>query len=207
VLALAQAFADTKPRPRRSVIALFVAGEEQGLLGSKYYAAHPTLPLARIVADLNIDGGNVLGRTRDVAVIGKGKSDLEDRLVAAARAQGRAVVDEPEPDKGYYYRSDQLSFARVGVPAIYFKSGQAFVDRPAGWGKEKEAEFRRLHYHQPSDELTPGWNLAGLLEDARLCYRVGLDVLNGSALPAWYHGDEFEAARRQSLERHDAGSP
>jgi Zn-dependent M28 family amino/carboxypeptidase len=206
VLALAQAFADTKPRPRRSVIALFVAGEEQGLLGSQYYAAHPTVPLARIVADLNIDGANVLGRTSDVAVIGKGKSDLEDGLVAAARTQGRTVVDEPEPDKGYYYRSDQLNFARVGVPALYFKSGQTFLDRPADWGKEKEAEFRRLHYHQPSDEVRPDWNLEGMVEDVRLSYLVGLDVANHAALPAWRHGDEFEAARRKTLEQGAAGS-
>ena len=199
VLAIAQEFAATRPRPKRSVIALFVAGEEQGLLGSQYYAAHPTVPLARIVANLNIDGGNILGRTSDVAVIGKGKSDLEDRLVVAARIQGRTVVDEPEPDKGYYYRSDQLSFARVGVPAIYFKSGQTFIGRPAGWGKEKEAEYRRLHYHQPSDELRPDWDFTGMIEDVQLAYLLGLDVTNGDRLPAWYKGDEFEAARLKTM--------
>jgi Zn-dependent M28 family amino/carboxypeptidase len=206
VLAIADAFAATRPRPRRSVIALFVAGEEQGLLGSQYYAAHPTVPLARIAADLNIDGGNVLGRTSDVAVIGKGKSDLEDRLVAAAQGQGRTVVDEPEPDKGYYYRSDQLSFAHVGVPALYFRSGQTYIGRPEGWGKEKEAEYRRLHYHQPSDQILPDWDLSGMVEDARLVYLVGLDVANGAKLPAWYPGDEFEAARRKTLERSAAGA-
>jgi Zn-dependent M28 family amino/carboxypeptidase len=199
VLALAQAFASTKPRPKRGVIALFVAGEEQGLLGSQYYVAHPTVPLARIAANLNIDGGNVLGRTSDVAVIGRGKSDLEDRLVAAARTEDRTVMDEPEPDKGYYYRSDQLSFARAGVPALYFKSGQTYIGRPPGWGKAMEAEFRRKHYHQPSDEIRPDWNLTGMVEDVRLAYRVGLDVLNGPKLPAWYPGDEFEAARVKTM--------
>ena len=199
MLAIERALAATRPGPRRSVIALFVAGEEQGLLGSQYYAAHPTRPLARIVADINFDGGNVLGRTSDVAVIGKGKSDLEDRLVTVARAQKRAVVDEPEPDKGYYYRSDQLSFARVGVPAIYFKSGQTFLGRPAGWGREREAEYRRRHYHQPSDELRPDWNFSGMIEDAQLAYRLGLDILNGATLPAWYKGDEFEAARKRTM--------
>lgn len=205
VLAIAEAFAAARPRPARGVMALFVAGEEQGLLGSQYYAAHPTVPLAHIAANINIDGGNLHGRTADVAVVGMGKSDLEDRLEAAAAAQGRRVVDEPEPDKGYYYRSDQLSFARVGVPALYFRSGQSFIGRPEGWGKAKEAEYRRLHYHQPSDEILPEWDLSGMVEDARLAYLVGLGVANDTALPAWYAGDEFEAARKKTLEGGAAG--
>ena len=196
VLAIAEAFAATKPRPKRSVMALFVGAEEQGLLGSEYYATHPTIPVERIVANLNIDGGNNFGRTTDVAIIGKGKSDLEDRLVAAAKTQGRAVIDEPDPDKGYYYRSDQLNFARIGVPALYFKSGQTYIGRPEGWGKQTEDAYRKTRYHQPSDEITPEWNLDGMVEDDRLAYLVGLDVLNGSKPPAWYPGDEFEAARK-----------
>jgi Zn-dependent M28 family amino/carboxypeptidase len=199
VLAVAEAMAATSPRPRRSVMALFVAAEEQGLLGSEYFAAHPTVPVAKIAANLNIDGGNIFGRTEDVAIIGKGKSDLEVRLAALAALQQRTVVDEPEPDKGYYYRSDQLNFARIGVPAIYFKSGHTYVGRPPDWGKAKEAEYRRLRYHQPSDELTPDWNLQGMVEDVILAYRLGLDVANGDKLPAWFPGDEFEAARKKSL--------
>jgi Zn-dependent M28 family amino/carboxypeptidase len=196
VLAIAEAFAATTPKPARSVIALFVGGEEQGLLGSGYYAAHPTVPVEKIAADINIDGGNVLGRTKDVAVVGKGKSDLEDRLQAAAKYQTRTVVDEPEPDKGYYYRSDQLNFARIGVPALYFKSGQTYVGRPAGWGKEKEAEYRKTRYHQPSDVVTPEWRMDGMVDDDVLAYRVGRDVARGGPLPAWYPGDEFEAKRK-----------
>jgi Zn-dependent M28 family amino/carboxypeptidase len=199
VLAIAEAFAATTPRPRRSVMALFVGGEEQGLLGSEYFATHPTIPVSKIAANLNIDGGNIFGRTRDVGVIGKGKSDLEDRLVAAAKAQGRTVVDEPEPDKGYYYRSDQFNFAKIGVPALYFKSGQIYVGRPDGWGKAKEADYRQHRYHQPSDVVRPDWNLDGMVEDDVLAYRVGLDVANGAGLPAWYPGDEFEAARKQAM--------
>ena len=201
VLAMAEAFAATRPGPRRTVVALFTAGEEQGLLGSKYYVAHPPSPPGRIVANLNFDGGNVLGRTSDVAVIGKGRTNLEERLVVGAREQGRTVVDEPEPDKGYYYRADQLSFARGGVPALYFKSGQTYIGRPAGWGRQKAAEFVRLHYHQPSDEVRPDWDLSGMVEDARLAYRVGLDVANRDQRPAWYPGDEFESARRNAAPR------
>jgi Zn-dependent M28 family amino/carboxypeptidase len=194
-----EALASTTPRPKRSIVVAFVAGEEQGLLGSEYYAAHPTVPLADLVMELNIDGGNIYGRTADVAVIGKGKSDLEDRLGALAQKQYRALVDEPEPDKGYYYRSDQLNLARVGVPSIYFKSGQSYIGKPSGWGKEKEAEYRTRHYHQPSDELTPDWDFSGMIEDATLGYQLALQVANESKLPAWYPGDEFEAARKKTL--------
>jgi hypothetical protein len=198
VLAIGRAFA-TVPH-RRSVIALFVAGEEQGLLGSQYYAEHPTLPLARIVADINFDAGNVLGRTSDVAIIGKGKSDLEDVLAQVASLQKRAVVDEPEPDKGYYYRSDQLSFARVGVPALYFKSGQHYIGHTEEWGRQKEADFRRLCYHQPADRVRPDWDLSGMVEDATLGYLVGAKVADADRLPAWYAGDEFAAARKKTME-------
>jgi len=199
ILAISEAFAATTPRAKRTVMALFVGGEEQGLLGSLYYVTHPTVPIARIVANLNIDGGNIFGRTTDVAVTGKGKSDLETRLAAASKAQDRIVVDEPEPDKGYYYRSDQLNFARVGVPALYFRSGQSYLGRPAGWGKEKEAEYRKTRYHQPSDVITPEWSWDGMVEDDVLAYRVGLDVIGGAALPAWFKGDEFEAKRKAAL--------
>ena len=108
-------------------------------------------------------------------------------------------MDEPEPDKGYYYRSDQLNFARVGVPALYFKSGASYVGRPEGWGKEKEAEYRKHRYHQPSDAITADWNLDGMVEDDVLAYRVGLDVVRGAALPAWFPGDEFEAKRKAAV--------
>ena len=199
VLAIAEAFAATTPKPARTIVALFVGGEEQGLLGSGYYAAHPTIPVGRIAANLNIDGGNIFGRTKDVAIIGKGKSDLEDRLQKAAKLQTRTVVDEPEPDKGYYYRSDQLNFARIGVPALYFKSGQTYIGRPSGWGKEKEAEYRKTRYHQPSDVITPEWTLDGMVEDDVLAYRVGRDVAGAGPLPTWYKGDEFEAKRKAAV--------
>jgi Zn-dependent M28 family amino/carboxypeptidase len=198
VLAIAEAFAATTPRGKRSVMALFVGGEEQGLLGSLYFVTHPTIPIETIVANINIDGGNIFGRAKDVAVTGKGKSDLETRLAAAAKDQGRVVVDEPEPDKGYYYRSDQLNFARAGVPALYFRSGQDYIGRPAGWGKQKESEYRKTRYHQPSDVITPEWNWDGMVEDDVLAYRVGLDVIRGTDLPSWFPGDEFEAKRKST---------
>ena len=196
VLAIAEAFAATSPRGKRSLVALFVGGEEQGLLGSEFYVTHPTIPLAKIAANINIDGGNSFGRTSDVAIVGKGKSDLETRLAAAAKAQSRTVIDEPEPDKGYYYRSDQLNFARSGVPALYFRSGQTVIGRPAGWGKAQDDAYRKTRYHQPSDVVTSDWNFDGMVEDNVLAYRVGLDVVRGGPLPAWFPGDEFEAKRK-----------
>jgi len=200
VLAMAEALASTTPRPKRSIIVAFVAGEEQGLLGSEYYAKHPTVPLADLVMDMNWDDdSNIYGRTADVAVIGKGKSDLEDRLNALCQKQFRAMVDEPEPDKGYYYRSDQLNLARVGVPSIYFKSGQSYIGKPAGFGAQKEAEYRKTRYHQPSDQLMPDWDLSGMVEDTQLGYQLALQVANESKMPAWYPGDEFEAARKKTL--------
>lgn len=204
VLAIAEAFAANKVRPKRTIMALFVAAEEQGLLGSLYFTTHPTVPAARIAANINIDGGNVYGRTEDVAVIGKGKSDLEDILAGAAKSQWRYVVDEPEPDKGYYYRSDQLNFARIGVPSLYFRSGQTSIGHPAGWGKDKEADYRKRRYHQPGDVVTAEWDLAGMVQDDILAYLVGLNVANAAKLPAWYPGDEFEAARKKALAERPA---
>jgi len=199
VLAVAEAFAALPERPRRSILILPVAAEEQGLLGSRYFADAPTVPPAKIVANLNIDGGNVWGRTEDVAVIGRGKSDLEDLLERFAARQDRVVVDEPDPDKGYFYRSDQLNFARIGVPALYFTSGNAYRDRPAGWGREVKDRWRREVYHQPSDEVAPDWNLEGMVEDARLAFAVGLAVADAEEPPRWRPGDEFEKVRLESL--------
>ncbi len=192
ILAAAGAFAALPERPKRSVLIAAVAAEEQGLLGSEYYCAHPTIAPSRLVAEINVDGGNVFGRTKDVAIVGRGKSDLEDWLAAAAEKQGRYIVDEPDPDKGYYYRSDQLNFAKIGVPALYFRSGYGYVGRPADWGRERNDEYRRLHYHQPSDQVDPSWDLSGMAEDVRLAFEVGLRAASGGPMPKWRPGIEFK---------------
>jgi Zn-dependent M28 family amino/carboxypeptidase len=200
VLAIAGAFAALQPRPARSILILPVAAEEQGLLGSRWYAMHPTMAEGHLAANINIDGGNIFGRTEDVAIVGMGKSDLEKLLSEAALLQGRHTVNELSPDKGYYYRSDQLNFAKIGVPALYFKSGQNYRGRPDGWGKQQEDEWRSTRYHQPSDEMTEDWNFDGMVEDARLAFWVGWAVASASTLPAWNPGDEFEAARLRALD-------
>ncbi|HZC87090.1 MAG TPA: M28 family peptidase [Steroidobacteraceae bacterium] len=199
VLAIAQALAALPERPRRSVLALFVAGEERGLLGSKYYAQHPSFAPGRIAADINIDSGNIFGRTRDATSIALGKSSLDAIAARVAAAQGRVVKGDQFPDRGYYYRSDQFSFARIGVPALFFNDGTDFIGRPAGWGREQIEQWELHKYHQPSDRLDNGWNFDGMIEDAQLAMLSAWLIAQADALPTWKPGDEFEAARKQAL--------
>ncbi len=197
MLAAAEGLVQSKPK--RSILFAAVGVEESGLLGSEYFVKHPTVPTAKIAADMNIDGINIWGRTRDVAYIGLGKSTLDDVVVRAAAQQGRKVTADPFPDRGHFYRSDQFSFARAGVPAVYFDAGTDFVGRPAGWGKQQIDEYVAKHYHQPSDQIDAGWNLDGALDDVRLLAVVALRVADAAARPSWHPGDEFEAARKAAL--------
>jgi hypothetical protein len=199
VLAIAEAFAALPEPPRRSVLFAFVAAEEQGLLGSLYYSRHPSAPPGKLAANLNFDGASIFGRTRDVEVIGRGKSSLEDLLALAAARQGRSVVDEAFPDRGFYYRSDQLNFARIGVPALYFRSGVDVIGKPEGWGREQQERWTATHYHQPSDELDASWDLAGAVENAQLGFWVAAAAADARELPAWRPGDEFEPKRLETL--------
>jgi Zn-dependent M28 family amino/carboxypeptidase len=198
-LAMARAFAALPQPPRRSVAVVFVAAEEQGLLGSSYFANSGAIHPGLMVANVNFEMGNVWGRTRDVTVYGRGKSDLEELLAVAAAAQGRVLTAETDVHAGWFYRSDQFSFARVGVPAIWFKSGVDFIGRPPGWGEARYAEWIDRHYHRPSDEVEPGWVLDGLAEDARLAFMLGAAVATRDAAPAWVGGDEFEDERLEAL--------
>ena len=206
LLGIARAFAALPQRPRRSVIALFVAGEERGLLGSGYYAQHPSVPAGRIAANINIDGGNIFGRTHDVTLLSLGKSSLDDIAVEVARSQGRVVVGDQFPDRGYYYRSDQFSFAKIGVPALFFDDGTDFVGRPAGWGRQQIEEWELKKYHQPGDKLDGTWNFDGMIEDAQLDFMAGWRIAQADAMPTWKPGDEFEAARKRALGERAAAS-
>ncbi len=195
VLAIARAFDALDEAPRRSILVAFVGAEEQGLLGSKFLAENPVVPNCDIVANLNLDGGNIWGRTTDVRQIGRGKSSLDATLDRFAAEQGRAVEPEEFPDKGYYYRSDQFSFAKVGIPAIYLDEGTHFVGRPEGWGVAAIDAWLENDYHQLSDEITPEWDLSGAVEDDRLLFRVGYHLAESDDRPTWTPGDEFAAAR------------
>ncbi|HEY3571418.1 MAG TPA: M28 family metallopeptidase [Thermoanaerobaculia bacterium] len=199
VVAIARAYAALTPRPRRSIVISFVAGEEQGLLGSAWLAAHPPVPAGRIAANINYDSANVLGRTRDLSEVALGKSSLDSIEQAIAARQGRRLMGDQFPDKGFFYRSDQFSFAKVGVPAIHPSAGTDFIGRPPGWGKEQADDYTKNRYHQPSDEFDPKWDYGGMIEDAQLGFYTGLVVANTTKMPTWNPGDEFEAARKKSL--------
>ena len=199
VLAIAKAFQALPQPPDRSILIAFVGGEEQGLLGSQFYTEHPTFAPGRIAADINFDGGNIWSRTRDITDIGYGKSSLDRILDIVAARQGRKVVPDQLPDRGYFYRSDQYNFARIGVPAAYLKTGTDFIGRPPGWGKQQIEYFEAHHYHQPSDELTDAWNFDGMVEDSRLAFLTGLIIATTRQMPHWNPGDEFEAARLKAL--------
>jgi len=198
VLAIGKAFKALPQPPKRSIMLLLVAAEEQGLLGSKYYAEHPTVPAAKIAANINIDGGNIFGPARDIVFIGKGKSTIDDYVNAIAKMQERVVTPDQFPDRGFFYRSDQFNFAKIGVPALYLDTGTDFIGKPPGWGKERHAEFEEKHYHQQSDQISPDWNYDGMIQDAQLLLYVGDNIANAAEadLPKWLPGDEFEAARK-----------
>jgi len=199
VLAIAKAIKALPQAPKRSSMILFVSAEEQGLLGSSYFSKHPTIPAGRIAANINYDGGNIFGKAKDLALIGKGKSTLDHIVETLAQRQGRNVLPDQMPDRGRYYRSDQFSFAKVGVPAVYFGIGAEFEGRPAGWGKAQVEDFEAHRYHQPSDQLNDTWNFDGMIDDARLGFWVGVNVANATSMPSWVPGDEFEGARKAAI--------
>jgi Zn-dependent M28 family amino/carboxypeptidase len=196
---MARALASLPVAPRRSILICLVGAEEQGLLGSEWYATHPTFPPGKIAANINYDSPNIFGKTRDLVYIGFGKTSIDAIVVSAAGEQGRVVMPDQFPYKGSFYRSDQFNFAKIGVPAAYLKPGTDFVDRPPGWGRQQEDDYTANNYHQQSDEYDPDWNLDGLIEDAIVGFRVGLSIANADEMPTWNEGDEFEAARLEAL--------
>jgi Zn-dependent M28 family amino/carboxypeptidase len=184
--------------PDRSIVFVAVTAEESGLLGSKYYAENPIYPLAQTVGGINMDGLNVVGATRDVVIVGPGKSELESYLQRAAAYQQRVIVPEPTPEKGYYYRSDHFSFARQGVPMIYFESGEDLVEGGKAAGAAAAADYTTNRYHGPKDEFNPNWNWSGAMQDLSLFYWIGRELAEGEAWPNWYPTAEFRAIRDKS---------
>lgn len=201
LLSIARAIAALPNAPRRSIMLAAVGAEEQGLLGSKYLADHPPIHPGYLSAVVNIDGINFLGRTHDLNLIGNGKSNLDPIIEQVAKWQGRVVTPDYFPDRGYYYRSDQFSLAKVGVPGVYLHAGINVVDKPDGWGKQQLEAWVEKTYHQPSDEYDPSWDLQGAIDDIRLLCHVGLVIADAEEAPAWNKGDEFEAARLDAIKR------
>jgi Zn-dependent M28 family amino/carboxypeptidase len=201
ILEMARAFTQVQPAPKRSILFLFVTAEEQGLVGSQHYAVTPVYPLEKTLANINVDGVNQWGRTKDVTVIGLGASDLDDYLRDAAAEQSRTLRADPEPEKGFYYRSDHFNFAKQGVPALYTDTGVEFINKPPEYSQQKRDEYTKRDYHQPSDEIKPDWDLSGAVEDTALLLAVGYRVANAEKYPEWKPGNEFKAKREETLKK------
>jgi Zn-dependent M28 family amino/carboxypeptidase len=199
LLEMARAYKQLRSPPSRTILFLSVTGEEQGLLGSQYYAEHPFYPLARTAVDINMDGMNVHGLTRDIVQIGRGASSLDEIIEAVAKEQGRVVRMDPEPEKGFYYRSDHFEFAKKGVPAFDPDEGVDFIGKPAGWGLEARRKYTAENYHKPSDTIKPDWDLSGAVQDCQLYFLVGYRIANDSRMPEWKPGAEFKAIRDATL--------
>src|SRR5690606_18382480 len=165
ILGIAQAFVAQKPAPERSVLFLAVTLEESGLLGSKYYVAHPSIPLDKTVAVINIDAMPLTGPSRDMTVVGLGNSELEEILARHVDEQGRVLTAESTPESGFYFRSDHVTYAKSGGPALYASGGTDLVDGGVTAGNAAAEDYGRNRYHQPSDEFDPNWNLEGVVQD------------------------------------------
>ena len=200
-LEIARAFKKVQPQPKRSIVFLWVTAEEQGLLGSGYYASFPLYPLAKTLANINIDEINPWGRTKDLTIVGLGASDLDDYTRDAAAEQGRVLKPDAEPQKGFYYRSDHFNFAKHGVPALDPDDGVDFIGKPDGYGKAKREQWSNVDYHQPSDVVKSDWDLTGAAEDGKVLFAVGYRVANAARFPEWKNGNEFKATRDKMLGR------
>lgn len=202
MLAIAEAFAAMPEPPRRSLLFLSPTAEEAGMVGSAYYADHPLWPLERTLADINMDIMNFWGRAAAIVSIGHGMTTLDDLLASAATEQGRVVLPDPEPEKGYFYRSDHIHLARRGVPALHFlHPGAEYRDRPPGYGQQMRDRYTTQDYHKVTDEVKSDWDLAGAVEDARLLFAVGRMVADGEVWPEWKAGTEFRAIREAARKR------
>jgi Zn-dependent M28 family amino/carboxypeptidase len=201
LIEIARAFSKLYPRPRRSILFLSVTAEEQGLLGSEYYAENPLYPLNHTLADINMDGLNMWGRTKDMVLIGLGNSNLDDIATDVLKEHGRTVTGDAEPEKGFYYRSDHFEFAKQGVPALDPDSGTDYIGKPASYGKEKRDYYTEHDYHKPSDEVKPDWDLSGAVEDLRVFFEIGNRIADGDYFPLWNPGAEFKAKRDAMMKR------
>ena len=205
LIELAEAFSKLETKPRRSILFLAVTAEESGLLGSKHYATNPVYPLVKTAGVINMDAMNPWGRTKDITIIGMGTSTLDSALQAAAQAQNRTLKPDPEPEKGFFYRSDHFEFAKEGVPAAFVESGVEYIGKPEGWGIARREQYTAEDYHKPSDEVKEDWDLRGLADDVRLMFEAGYRVANQDALPTWNPGTEFKA-KREAMMKEEAAS-
>ncbi|HLT48304.1 MAG TPA: M28 family peptidase [Rubricoccaceae bacterium] len=197
LLTLAEAFTAAEP-PARTVLFMTLTAEESGLLGSAHYAQHPVIPLARTIANVNVDSGNLSGPTEDIVGIGAERSEMLGLLREAAAAEGMTVTPDNQPNQGLFFRSDQLAFARGGVPAVFVKTGHHFVGRPEGYAEEVSNDYRMNRYHQPGDELTGDELLGGLVQQTRVAFRLGWMLADSDLRPQWKPSEAFAQTRAES---------
>lgn len=201
---IAKAFNSANAGPSRSVVFLSVTAEEQGLLGSAYYTEHPIFSLEKTLAVINIDGLNTYGRTKDITIVGYGQSNLDEYIEKAANImQGRIITEDPEPEKGFYYRSDHFNFAKKGVPALDPDQGTIFIGKPENYGYELRNWYNENIYHSPFDEVRDDWDLSGGIEDLQLLFTVGYMLTETNTWPTWNDTSEFKAIRDASLMESD----
>lgn len=192
MIEVAEAFSKLPKHPSRSMTFLAVTAEEQGLLGSKYYAANPVIPANKTVANINMDSLNLLGKVKDISVVGIGKSEMDTLLETAAKAQNRTVSGDPKPSSGGYYRSDHFAFANMGVPAMYAGGGSVALDEETANYRKRMSLVLRGCYHQPCDRYRDEWDLSGAVQDLQLFYQVGFDISQQPDWPAWDSNSEFQ---------------
>lgn len=198
LLELATAFKKLPKKPGRTILFISYTAEEQGLLGSEYYAKHPVFPLIKTVANINMDMMGIAGKTKDIVVYGFGQSELEDYASTSAKKQGRVVVPDPVPSSGLYYRSDHFNLAKVGVPSLFTGSGVDNVKNGRAWGLKQVADFTKFRYHSPQDNFDANtWDLSGIVEDVRLVFDLGYRLSNEASYPKWKEGSEFKSIREK----------
>ena len=196
VLGIASKLNSQATKPERSVLFTFVTAEEQGLLGSEYFALHPTVPIHKIVANINVDGCNPNGPMKDFQIVGYGHSEMDDIAREELKKQNRYVLPDQEPGKGYFFRSDHFNFAKVGIPALFGEGGYDHIELGIAYGKQKKEEYTTQNYHAPSDEYDPNsWDMGGILQDAQLYYNIGWQLANSSRWPQWKPESEFRRTK------------
>lgn len=198
MLAIADAFTRMPERPDRTLLFATLTAEESGLLGAEYYTQNPVIPLAHTIANINVDSGNLFGPTRDIVGIGAERSDLEVLLRDAARQEDMTVSPDNQPNQGLFFRSDQLHFARGGVPAVFLNTGMDFIGQDSDYGARVMNEYRQHRYHQPSDTLSADTPLGGLIQQTRVALRLGHRLATSDIRPQWKEGQDFGEARRRS---------
>ncbi len=202
LIEIAQAFAQLPQKPKRSILFAAVTAEEAGLLGSQYYATHPVVPLAKTAANINIDGANVWGKTKDIIAMGAQRSTIKAVVQRVAKEMNMEISPDPMPEQGFFYRSDQFSLVKVGVPAVYFDMGLKFIGKPEDWGKKLMEEYIEKRYHTPYDEYDPSWSLEGAVQMAKFALKTGYYLANQPEMPQWNEGDQFRRIREETIKAY-----